>query len=203
MQQQNDLEPGFTPKFRQIHPQATLWIKNPLSYDIEFQVADEINRKFLYKLPAGRVSELPGGSVATLGLKRLVDEILSTGRDAEGKETTLKVLDPLSRAAVEKDVIVKERRAPQVAQAETPGGPINLGVKTSDIPEDDDGTADEPAEPADLDDEEFATLEQSDSTVVGGDPLPLEEAEKRADSAVKSTADQSLAHLPANVEIDG
>jgi len=67
---------GFQIKWRTFHPQSIVWVLNPFDYDVEFDVADEANNQYHYRILAGDTVELPGGSVATLGVKKIVDEMI-------------------------------------------------------------------------------------------------------------------------------
>lgn len=121
-QQQNS---EYQPKWRHFHPQSTVWVQNILTHDVVYQVADEHNNAFQYRLPAGKVSELPGGPVATLGVKAIVDELIQNN-----KNDVLRIYEPAVRAKYEEDIILRVKEAPQ-KEAKGPQGEINLGVDDS------------------------------------------------------------------------
>lgn len=138
---------GFTPRYRNIPPQATIWIKNPFNHDVVFQVADELNRPFQYTLPQGKISELPGGSIATLGLKHLVDEAIQNA-----KTDVVSMWDLTVRAKYEADIIMREKEAPNTAEASSQmAGPIDLSIgattpdeKPAPLPQSEVNAADQP-----------------------------------------------------------
>lgn len=119
----------FTPKWRHFHPQATLIMRNPFAHDIVFRVADEHNVPYDYRLPANKICELPGGAVATLGLKEVVDRLIGN----EGKDL-VRIWDPATRKRYEDRVIVKVREAPQTAGGER-GGEVNLAITEEELAE--------------------------------------------------------------------
>lgn len=122
----------FQPRWRHFHPQATLFLKNPFDDDITFQVADENNIPYSYRMPGRKVSELPGGAIATLGLKTIVDRMIG-----DKGEDLLRIWDQNVRKSYEDLVIVRERAAPQHAGKNGPSGPINLTAADEDLNADD------------------------------------------------------------------
>lgn len=119
----------FTPKWQHFHPQATLFMRNPFENDIIFRVADEHNVPYTYRLPAGKICELPGGAVATLGLKEVVDKMISD----EGTDV-VRIWDPIVRKRYEERVVVRVREAPQAAAVGT-GGEVNLVSSEEELEE--------------------------------------------------------------------
>lgn len=129
---------GFTPKYRHFPPTDRVWVRNPFEHDIVYQVADEYNRPFRYRLPCkdhngnlGCVSELPGGAIATLGVKQIVDELIQN--DSANNENTLLMWDPRVRAKHELDIIVKIASVAPKIDPSNPGE-VNLGGSSDDIP---------------------------------------------------------------------
>lgn len=128
---------SFTPKWRHFHPQSTLFMRNPFQDDIVFRVADEHNVPYDYRLPAGKICELPGGAVATLGLKAVVDKLI-----ADNGKDVVRIFDPATRKKYEdgdpstgmKGVIVRVREAPQAAGASA-GGEVNLASSEEELAE--------------------------------------------------------------------
>lgn len=116
---------GYVPRFRQFSPQSIVWVQNPFDHDVDFQVADELNRPFVYTLPAHKVSELPGGSIATLGVKKLVDALMQNDAKA-----AVQIWDLPSRAKFEADIIMRIKEAPSREEQTTPNGKIDLSVKS-------------------------------------------------------------------------
>jgi hypothetical protein len=127
--QRND---QFAPRWRHFHPQSTVWVQNPFDYDVEFRVADEMNVQYLYKLPANKISELPGGLIATLGIKELVDQLIMNN-----KEDALRIWDKDIREKYEDQIIMRIKEAPLHERA-SEGGEIDLGVKTIETKKEDD-----------------------------------------------------------------
>lgn len=121
---------GYKPRYRHFHPQSTVWVQNVLDHDVVFQVADEQNRPFQYRLPAGKISELPGGSVATLGVKAIVNELIQNT-----KEDVLRIWDEDVRAKHEAAVIVRIKDAPARPAEATAEGIIDMSVRTDDVPD--------------------------------------------------------------------
>jgi len=118
-QSRND---AFQPKWRHFHAQSTVWVQNPLSHDIEFQVADEYDTPYRYLLGAGKISELPGGAVATLGVKAIVDELIQNN-----KNDVLRIWDKDVRHKYEDEIILRIKEAP-VKEERTVSGKIDLTV---------------------------------------------------------------------------
>lgn len=123
---------GYKPKWRHFHPQSTVWVQNPLSHDVVFQVADEHNNPYQYKLPQNKTSELPGGAVATLGVKAIVDELIQND-----KNDVLRIWDEQVRSKYEEQVILRIKEASVRPQASGPVGEIDLSVTASDEAPDD------------------------------------------------------------------
>ena len=120
---------GFQPKWRHFHPQATVWVHNPFDHDITFNVADEYNNPFQYRMRAGKTSELPGGAVATLGVKALVDELIQND-----PKDVYSQWEPAVRKKWEDKVILRIKEAPLSAQPVSTG---EVDLTTSDSAEDD------------------------------------------------------------------
>lgn len=120
---------GFKPKWRHFHPNDRVWVKNPFDHDVVFQVADEYNRQFKYRLPKGKISELPGGAIATLGVKALVDELIQ-----DNAEDSLLMWDERVRAKHEKSIIQDVRSTAPKADSEHPGE-INLASNNNTVPQ--------------------------------------------------------------------
>lgn len=124
----------FQPKWRHFHPQSTLYMRNPFKEDIKFQVADERNQPWWYVLKAGKVNELPGGPIATLGLKAVIDKMIG-----ESKEDAIRIWEPSVREKYESQVIVRVKEAPQREKDSGPQGVIDLsqpdGEDDADAPE--------------------------------------------------------------------
>lgn len=151
----------FTPKWRHFHPQSTLYLRNPFEEDIVFQVADERNQPWEYKLPAGKVSELPGGPIATLGLKAVIDKMIG-----DRKVDALRIWEPAVREKYETEVIVKVKEAPQRDKDSGPQGTIDLSVS-----DDDAGGDGAPAEVESKAEEEFPGLRSKPQTQQSPPPL--------------------------------
>lgn len=141
---------GYKNNYRLFSPQSTLWIINPLGYDINFNVADENNIQYQYTLPKGATSELPGGSVATLGLKALIDEMIQTE-----KKDMLRIYDADVRKEYEDRVIIRFKEAANREKVPTAGGTIDLSVKSND-------TSDDEVEEVEAVEEEFPGLKQAE-----------------------------------------
>lgn len=126
--QPNTAADGFQTKYRHFSPQARIRLQNPFDHDVIYQVADEQNRPMQYNLPAHRISELPGGSVATLGLKAIIDEMIQNDDKA-----ALSLYDLNVRARFEEKVLVSVVEAPMVT-ADTQTGLIDLSVGKGEQP---------------------------------------------------------------------
>lgn len=173
---------GFTPRYRNFHPQATVWVQNPFNHDVIYQVADEMNRPFKYKLPANQISELPGGAVATLGVKAIVDEMIQNDKD-----DALSIWDLNVRAKYEDKVILRVKEAPLKTDAKLPTGEIDLSVK-GEVAAEKEPEAEAPAETAFPGLEGFPDLENS--------PNPPTPHEAIAREHVQTTAQSSVSSLP-------
>lgn len=120
---------GFKPRYRHFHPLSRVWVQNPFDHDVVYQVADERNRPFKYRLPAGKVSELPGGAIATLGVKAIVDELIQNSKGDE-----MRMWDENVRAKHEADIILRLKETKEATDSVVPGE-IDLSVKSNDVPE--------------------------------------------------------------------
>lgn len=131
----------YTPKWRHFHPQSTVWVQNPFDHDVEFQVADEHNVPYLYKIQARKVAELPGGAIATLGIKAIVDELIQGN-----KKDVFLMWDAATRRKYEDDIILRIKEAP-VMQEVSAGGEIDLTTSDEEFnAEDEEAAAAEPEE---------------------------------------------------------
>lgn len=165
---------GFKPKYRHFHPNSRIWVKNPFDHDVVYQVADEYNRPFRYRLPCrdrngnlGCISELPGGAIATLGVKAIVDELIQN----DEKDSAL-MWDERIRTKHEKTIIEDERSTSPKVDADRPGE-VNLESTTTQAPQD---VPEEPAPP----EEAFPGLNQPAAEPVGkpqSAPLPAPAAQ--------------------------
>lgn len=144
---------GTKINYRIFHPQTTVWVQNPFDHDVIFQVADESDNPFQYKLGAHKVSELPGGAVATLGVKAIVDELIQNGKDV------LSIWDATIRTKYEEDVILRVKEASTATATRGPIGEIDLSVKNDDV-------VDEPDIPLAHEDIQFPEL-QNDPAAAG------------------------------------
>jgi hypothetical protein len=126
---------SFEPHWRHFHPQSRVWVKNPFNFDIIFYVADEANQQWKYSMRRKSISELPGGAVATLGVKEIVDRLIN-----ENPKDAIHVLSLRVRKQYEDKIIVKEKDPPQRAAAASGNREIDLsaGVSEEDLRDDDD-----------------------------------------------------------------
>lgn len=120
---------GWEPKWRHFHPLERVWVQNPFDHDVVFQVADEFNRPFKYKLPAKKVSELPGGAIATLGVKAIVDELIQND-----DKDNMRMWDKNVRGKHENNIIMRLKETSPIATNSATPGEIDLSVKSSDAP---------------------------------------------------------------------
>lgn len=123
---QPDKAAQYQPKWRHFHTQDVVFVKNPFEFSIFFKVADEHNQQWEYEMPAGKISELPGGMIATLGLKQIVDRLIG-----QHKEDAIRIWEPSVRKKYEDQVIVKVKLAPNTA-ANTPSGPVDLSASAEE-----------------------------------------------------------------------
>lgn len=135
---------SFEPRWRHFHPQDVLFLKNPFDEDVVFTVADERNQPISYRMPAKKVCELPGGLIATLGLKEIIDRLIG-----QSKTDLVRIWEPGVRKYYEDQVIIRVKEAPQKAAADDPGGPITLASSEdeADIAAADEGPHEERAFP--------------------------------------------------------
>lgn len=178
---------GFRPKYRHFHPLDRVWVQNPFEHDVVYQVADEYNQPFTYRLPKGRVSELPGGAIATLGVKRIVDELIQNNGDTE----VALMWDTNTRSKHEANIILRIKNTTPGTNPATPGE-VDLSVKSDkDVP----ATEEEPVvEP----EQAFPGLgkgAQKDTSVL--DPLPSQVA-AGIDSVVGASLPSSNSVVSAN-----
>ena len=167
----------FTPKWRHFHPQATVWVQNPLDHDVVFHAADELNRQWTYRMPAGKIAELPGGAIATLGVKKLVDELIQ--RDPKD---VYNMWNAETRQKYENEIIVRIKDAPADQNSMTETGEVNLATNSDEV-------ADEEPE-AEPEVEEEVPFEEPTAQVV--EPVNTGTGAPDNDN-VSSVADASLA----------
>ena len=172
----------FTPKWRHFHPQAIVWVQNPLEHDVVFQAADELNRQWTYRMPSGKVAELPGGAIATLGVKRLVDELIQ--RDPKD---VFNMWNADTRAKYEDQVIVRIKDAPADQNTMTETGEVNLATNSDEVadeqPEESTPEVEEETPFEEVDDEPTAEVVEEVNTGTG----------KPKDQGVSQVADAALA----------
>lgn len=113
----------FLPKWRHFHPGSTLILKNPFPEAIQFQVADEFNVPHQYVLPANAECELPGGAVATLGLKAIVDKMIG-----ENGDDLIRIWSQPVRKKYEDKIIIDVIDPPELTR-QNDQGVIDLGTK--------------------------------------------------------------------------
>lgn len=123
MQPQNAQADQFKPKWRHFHPQSTLWVLNPFDHDVVWKVADENNNQSEFRIQARERAELPGGAIATLGLKAIIDEMIQNNKD-----DVLRLHEVAVRAKYENDVILRVKEAPQSVTSNSNTGPIDLSI---------------------------------------------------------------------------
>ena len=169
---------AYKPRWKHFHPQSTVWVKNPFDHDVEFQVADEYDRPIKYVMPKGKVSELPGGAVATLGVKRIVDELIQNSPTDKGRmwdeNVRTKFENGDAEAGVE-GIIIREKQAPNKSIPSTPDGAVDLSVEDNKNKTEEEST-EKPPEP----EEEFPGVKQG----------------------VKQEAQATVANLPETAEIE-
>jgi len=159
---------GFKPKWRHFSPLSRVWVQNPFDHDVIFQVADEYNRRFKYIIPAMKVAELPGGSIATLGVKKIVDELV---QNTKGDE--MRMWDENVRRKHEDNIIVRIKETRPAAESMGEGGVVDLSVSDGEVAEVEQPKAKEP-------EAAFPGLNEAPAPGTGGnyeptlDPLPAE-----------------------------
>lgn len=117
-----------TLNYRHFFPGEIVRVLNPFDEDIEFFVADELDRKIPYIMPANQESELPGGPIATLGVKEIVDRKMHE----ENMATQMWVLT--ERAKVEDRIITFYKPSPQSQLVqEDQGGSVNLSTGSAPV----------------------------------------------------------------------
>lgn len=116
---------GFKPRYRSFHPMDRVWVKNPFGHDIRYKVADEHNEPYWYTLPAGAVCELPGGAIATLGVKHIVDELIQNHPQDSKNQWDL----PTRKR--HEDTIIEEVRSARPQGASDTPREVNLAVDDS------------------------------------------------------------------------
>lgn len=178
---------GLKQNYRIFHPQSTVWVQNPFDFDVTFQVADERNVPYNYRIKALSRAELPGGSVATLGVKAIIDQLIQAN-----KKDILSIWDMAVRAKYEKDVILRVREAPNKVSKENPSE-IDLTVNDKSLPKEDKATDTTPeADFPGLDD-----FPGAQKTPVGPPALPASPEDTKVKAALDDTVGATLGALPA------
>jgi hypothetical protein len=178
-----DANAGYQPKWTNFHPNSTVWVKNPLPHDVIYQVADEFNNPYRYRLPAGKVSELPGGAIATLGVKLIVDELIQNN-----KGDRLRIWDKDIRDKYETDIVVRIKTAPLQSKQASPEGVIDMASNSH--------YAADPEESEEAQREEQVPFPSINKAV----PIPDRGGAKKA--GIASAADAALAGLPKSKEVE-
>lgn len=124
---------GYAPKYRHFPEGGEIVIFNPLDRDIIYNVATDLGT-FGYILKKNKRSVVQGGMVATLGVKLIVDELITRDPNLASRVWDLDV-----RAKFEKDVILREKLPVQHnINHINPDEPIDLsevgGVEPDDEP---------------------------------------------------------------------
>jgi len=125
MQPQEPANDQYQPKWRHFHPQATVWLLNPFDHDVIFRVADENNNQSEFLIQARERAELPGGPIATLGLKAIVNEMMQNS-----KEDATHIYNYPKRGEYEDKVILRVKEAPSASTSKSVDGPIDLSIKS-------------------------------------------------------------------------
>lgn len=125
--QSNPQADEYKPKWRHFHPQATVWVLNPFDHDVIWRVADENNNQSEFRIQARERAELPGGAIATLGVKAIVDEMIQASKEDAPRLYMLDV-----RARYEEKIILRVKEAPAAVTASAPSGPIDLSIGKAD-----------------------------------------------------------------------
>ena len=115
----------YKPKWRHFHPQATVWVLNPFDHDVIFRVADENNNQSEFRIQARERAELPGGAIATLGVKTIIDEMIQNNKD-----DVLSLHNADVRAKYEEKVILRVKEAPAAVTTGGASGPIDLSISS-------------------------------------------------------------------------
>lgn len=113
----------YAPKWRHFHPQSTVWILNPFDHEVIFHVADENNRKSSFRIGPRERAELPGGPIATLGVKAIIDELIQNS-----KEDILSLYVASVRKKYEEQVILRVKEAPAAVTTDPEKGTVDLSI---------------------------------------------------------------------------
>jgi len=118
----------YQPKWTHYHPQSTVWVLNPFDHVVTFQVADENNVQSTFSIKARERAELPGGPIATLGVKKIVDEMIQNS-----KHDVLSLYEAGTRARYEKKVVLRIKDAPRAVTTDPGvGESIDLSIGGGD-----------------------------------------------------------------------
>lgn len=129
-----------TPKWRHFGTQTRVMVQNILDHDVVFEVADDDDIPYSYVMPKGKVSELPGGLIATLGVKALVDQLIAN----EGE--MLRMYDQGLRAEKE-ELIIQQVVDIKLKRKEGPNGVTDLSSGNGDVDIDDEEQLDTEEQP--------------------------------------------------------
>lgn len=115
----------FQPNWKHFHPYDTVWIQNPFDEVIEWQVADDNGVQHTYSVDAHARAELPGGMIATLGVKKIVDRMM------QEDDQDIQLWNLEKRAEYEDKIIIRVKSVapPEAKKGESQA--INLTAKTS------------------------------------------------------------------------
>ena len=174
------VQDDYKPRWRHFHPLDTVWVENPFDEVLSWQVADEHNVPHIYEIDPNGVAELPGGLIATLGVKQIVDRLITE----DGKQ--VQMWDENLRKQYEDKIIKRFKPAPASSRVQRSkgGGRINL---TSDSNVD--------AE------QETTTPAPAPTTAPEPEPQPEEEFPELASSPSEELA-KATSSLPAESQVD-
>lgn len=118
----------YKPNWKHYHPYDTVWVQNPFDDKIEWDVAEDILPggipvKNTYTIDPHAKAELPGGMIATLGVKIMVDRLMQEA----GEDVQMWNLE--KRAEYEEKIVlrVKSVTPPEAKKGESQA--INLTQK--------------------------------------------------------------------------
>jgi len=107
------MDDQFKPRWRHFSVNSTVWVQNPFDEEVRWQVADDHNNPVWYKVDARKVAELPGGPIATLGVKRIVDEMVQNEKYNEDGDA-MRIWEPEVREKYETKIIIRIKEDPRL-----------------------------------------------------------------------------------------
>jgi hypothetical protein len=130
--QPKETKTQYQARYRHFHPQDVVTVRNPFDEELVWTVADDSGQQLEYILAANSVGELPGGLVATIGVRTIVDQLIQEASETD-PGLYLNLYNPDIRAKYEEQIIMKFKPAPVTQAPQQPGDQVRVNLTTKDM----------------------------------------------------------------------